>query len=172
MPPLRAVRRRPEPTDEDHRLLRAALGRLDPWTFWTVRLDDPDADYAVLGATGAFAIAIVGLEGYVEPSGRGLRIGETDVPGFRGVARAARRLHGRLLEESTFTHVEPMLCLTKATAGSSRTIRGVRVIRLEDVPAEIGARERTLDPGSAKRAAEALGPVLPSPSGPRTDVEG
>lgn len=164
--------RRPEPADEDHRLLREALGRLDPWTFWTVPLDDPDAEYAVLGATGAFAIAIVGLEGYAEPSGQGLRIGETEVPGFREVARAARRLHGRLLGASTFTQVEPVLCLTRATAGSSRTIRGVRVMRLEDVPAEIGARERSLDPGSAKRAAEGLGPVLPSGSGPRPDVEG
>jgi hypothetical protein len=170
--PLFRRPRRADPTPEDHRLLREALARLDPWTFWAVRLDDAGADYAVIGATGAFAIAIVGLEGYAEPSREGLRVGDVEVAGFREVMQAARRLHGRLLEASTFTHVEPALCLTRATAGSSRTIRGVRVMRLEDLPAEIGARERSLDPGTAKRAAEALGRVLPSASGPRPDVEG
>jgi len=159
------------PTEEDHRRLREALADLDPWTFWSVAIEDPAAEYAVLGVTGAFAIAIVGLEGYVEPSGSGLRIGEAELGGFRKVAQAARRLHGRLLEASTFTHVEPVLCLTRAVAGASRTVKGVRVMRVEDVASEIGSRERTLDPGTAKRAAEAVGRVLPSASGPRPETE-
>jgi hypothetical protein len=162
---------RPAPTPQDHRRLREALAKLDPWTFWSVAIEDPGADYAVLGVTGAFAIAIVGLEGYVEPSGPGLRIGEVELGGFREVTRAARRLHGRLIEASTFTHVEPVLCLTRATAGSSRTVKGVRVMRVEDVAAEIGGRERTLDPSTAKRATGSLGRVLPSASGPGSDIE-
>jgi hypothetical protein len=162
---------RPAPAEKDHRLLRSALGTLDPWSFWSVRLDDPDVDYAVLGTTGAFAVAMVGLEGFAEPSGKGLRIGGVEVTGFREVLRGARRLHGRLLEASTFTEVRPVLCLTRATAGSSRTIHGVRVARLADVTPEIGARPRSLDPGTARRAAEALGQVLRSTSGPRTDLE-
>lgn len=162
---------RAAPTEEDHRLLRGSLGRLDPWAFWSIALADPDADYAVIGATGAFAIQIVGLEGFVEPSGSGLRVGDAAVTGFREVTRAARRLHVRLIEASAFTQVEPLLCLTRARAGSSRTVRGVRVVRLEDLPGEIGGRERALDPGTAKRAAEALGRVLPSASGPRSDAE-
>ena len=163
--------KRPVPTKEDHRRLREALAKLDPWTSWSVRLDDPTADYAVLGVTGAFAVAIVGLEGYVEPSAKGLSVGDVELTGFWAVSRAAKRLHGRLLEASTFTHVEPVLCLTRAAAGSSRTIRGVRVMRLEDLPSEIGSRERSLDPGTAKRAAESIGRVLQSPSGPRPEVE-
>ncbi len=163
---------RPAPTEEDHRRLRGALVRLDPWSFWSVALDDPAADYAVLGITGAFAVAIVALEGYAEPNGSGLRIGSVNLTGFREVSRAARRLHGRLLEASAFTHVEPLLCLTRAAAGSSRTVKGVRVMRLEDLPSEIGARERSLDPSTAKRAAAAIGRVLPSASGPRSDGEG
>jgi len=163
--------RRPVATEEDHRRLRSTLAKLDPWTFWSVRLDDPSADYAVLGVTGAFVVAIVGLEGYVEPSAKGLRIGDVELTGFWAVSRAAKRLHGRLLEASTFTHVEPVLCLTRAAAGSSRTIRGVRVMRLEDLPSEIGGRERSLDPGTAKRAAGFLGRILRAPSGPRPEIE-
>jgi len=44
-------------------------------------------------------------------------------------------------------------------------------MRVEDVASEIGSRERTLDPGTAKRAAEAVGRVLPSASGPRPETE-
>lgn len=160
---------RPAPAEEDHRLLRSALGALDPWSFWAVRLDDPDVDYAVLGTTGAFALAIVALEGFAEPSGDGLRIEGVEVPGFREVVRGARRLHGRLLEVSTFADVQPVLCLTRAMAGSSRTIRGVRVVRLQDLAAEIAGRQRSLDPSTARRAAGALGTILRSPSGPRPD---
>ena len=161
--------RRPAPGDEDHRLLRSALGALDPWSFWAVRLDDPDVDYAVLGTTGAFAVAIVGLEGFAEPSGDGLRIGGVEVGGFREVARGTKRLHGRLLEASAFADVHPVLCVTRATAGSSRTVRGVRVVRLEDLAAEIAGRPRSLDPSTARRAAETLGPVLRGASGPRPE---
>lgn len=169
--PLFRRARRPTPTEGDHRVLRSALGALDPWSFWAVRLDDGDVDYAVLGTTGAFAVAIVGLEGFAEPSGNGLRIGGAEVGGFREVVRGARRLHGRLLEASVFADVQPVLCLTRATAGSSRSIREVLVVRLEDLAAEISGRPRSLDPGTARRAAEALGPVLRSASGGRPDVE-
>lgn len=123
-------------------------------------LEDEDVDYAVLGRTGAFAIALVGLEGYAEPSGRGLRIGDVELGGFREVSRAARRLRGRLLETSAFAHVEPILCLTRAVAGASRTVHGVRVVRVADLAAGITAREPAMDPSTARRAAEALGSVL------------
>ncbi len=140
--------------------MRAELARLDPWSFWAVALEEEDADYAVLGRTGAFAIALVGLEGYAEPSRRGLRIGDVELGGFREVSRAARRLHGRLLQASAFAHVEPVLCLTRVVAGGPRTVRGVRVVRLADLAAEIAGRPHAMDPSSAQRAAVALGPVL------------
>jgi len=157
---------RPAPTQDDHRRLRAVLAKFDPWSFWSVALEGPDADYLVIGVTGAFAIGVVGLEGYAEPSGSGLQIGGVELTGFREITRAARRLHGRLLEASAFTDVQPVLCLTRATAGQSRTVKGVRVVRLEDLLTEIVARERSLDPSTAKHAAEAIGRVLPGPSGP------
>jgi hypothetical protein len=146
--------------------VRSALARLDPWMFWSVRLDGVvGADYAVVGTTGAFAITICALEGYAEPVGDGLRIGEVKLGGFREVKQAAKSLRGRLLKASVFTAVEPIICLTRAVAGTSRTIRGVRVVRLEDLPAAIGGHERVLDQGTAKFGAEALGTVLPSSSG-------
>lgn len=158
-----ALRRRPpraRPSPEDHRLARAELARLDPWSFWAVALEDEGVDYAVLGRTGAFAITLVGLEGYAEPSRQGLRIGDVELGGFREVSRAARRLHGWLLEASAFARVEPVLCLTRAVAGGPRTVRGVRVVRLADLAAEIVGRPHAMDPSTARRAAEALGPVL------------
>lgn len=145
--------------------MRAELARLDPWSFWTVALEDEGADYAVLGRTGAFAIALVGLEGHAEPSRRGLRIGGVALGGSREVARAARRLHGRLLEASAFAHVEPILCLTRAVAGGPRTVRGARVVRLADLAAEIAGRAHAMDPSTARRAAETLGRVLRSGAG-------
>jgi hypothetical protein len=159
---LRRGRRSPRarPSPEDHRRARAELARLDPWSFWAVALEDEGADYAVIGRTGAFAIALVGLEGYAEPSPRGLRIGGVELGGFREVSRAARRLHGRLLRASAFAHVEPVLCLTRAVAGASRTVRGVRVVRVADLAAEIAGREHAMDPSTARRAAESLGRVL------------
>lgn len=140
--------------------MQAELARLDPWSFWAVALEDEGADYAVIGRTGAFAIALVGLEGYVEPSRRGLRVGEVELGGFREIARAARRLHGRLLRASAFTDVEPVLCLTRAVAGAPRVVRGVRVVRVADLATEIVGRAHALDPSTARRAAESLGRVL------------
>ncbi len=169
MPLLRGSRS--APSEEDRRLLREALARLDPWTFWSVPLAGAGADFAVVGTTGAFAIAICPLEGYAEPGRRGLSVSGVEITGFKEATRAARKIHGRLLEASTFAHVEPMLCLTRAVAGSSRTIRGVRVVRLEDVATDIGGRARTLDPTTAKRGAEALGKPIASSSGPRPEVE-
>lgn len=156
---------RPAPSPEDHRRIRSELAKLDPWSFWSVELEDPDVDYAVIGATGAFAVAIVALEGYVEPEGDRVLVEGVEVAGFRSIARGARRLHGRLLTASAFAHVDPILCLTRAKAGSSKTVRGIRLVRLEDLAAEIANRDRTLDPTTARRAAGSLGRVLPSSSG-------
>ena len=160
--------RRPQPmrwSEEEHARLRSALARLDPWSFWSVRLDAvPGAEYAVVGSTGAFAISVCGLDGYAEPDGSGLRVGGAEVTGFREVKRAAKAVRGRLSDASTFAEVLPVICLTRAIAGTSRDVRGVRVVRLDDLPSEIANRERTLDPGTAKRAAAVLGPpVLSAP---------
>ena len=168
MPPLR--RRQAEWPEEDHTRLRAALARLDPWSFWPVRLESVSgAEYAVVGSTGAFAISICGLEGYAEPDRSGVRIGGSTVTGFREVKRAVKVVRGRLSGSSAVGEVRPVICLTRAIAGTSRDVRGVRVVRLTDLPGEIANRERTLDPGSAKRAASSLGPPAVSAPDARHD---
>ncbi len=123
------------------------------------------ASFAVVGTTGAYAVAVCGLKGYVvEERGR-LLIDGHRVAGFREVRRAARALKGRLEVARTFTEVAPMICLARAAAGASRTHQGVRVVRLEDLVAEIAKRERTVDPSSAERGARRLGRVLSGSGG-------
>jgi hypothetical protein len=163
-------RSRPVRWDEEHhRLVRGALGRLDPWTYRVAMLGpDAGAEYAVVGATGGFVVGICGLEGYVEPSRGGLAIDGRPVDGLRAVAKAAKRAEGKLLEAHVFSSVAPILCLTKAMAGASRTVGRVRVVRLADLAAEIagGPRQR-IDPTSARKGAEALGTVVENASGAR-----
>jgi hypothetical protein len=152
--------------EEDHRRVRGALAKLDPWSFWSVELDPGiEAEYAVVGTTGAFAVALCGLAGYVEPADDGLRVGEVRMDGFREVKRAAKALHGKLSNAHASTGVEPVICLTRAVAGTSRSVRGVRVVRLDDLPAEIAQRKRALDVGTARKGAQALGHVIPAASG-------
>lgn len=156
---------RPRPTAEDRALVRAELARLDPWSFWAVELRDDGAEYAVVGRTGAFVITLVPLPGYVEPDRRGLRVGGVPLTGYRLARRAARRLHGRLLQVPAFCEVEPVLCLTQAVAGAPRTVRGVRVVSVGGLAADLASRGNTMDPQTARRAAEALGRVLPGGAG-------
>ena len=172
MPLFRSSKPAQQWDGEDRRRIRSAFAKLDPWSFWSVELDPgTGAEYAVVGTTGAFAVAICGLDGYVEPAGSGLRVGEVPVGGFRQVKRAAKVLHGKLSNAHAFTPVEPIVCLTRAIAGASRSVGGVRVVRLEDLPTEIAQRKRTLDPATARKGAQALGAVIPSTSGARPELE-
>jgi hypothetical protein len=154
-----------DPRDVD-RVQRELLTRLDPWSYWVVRLPDTEsAQLAVVGTTGAFAIAVNGLEGYLEAEGERLSVGGQRVRGFREVRTAARRIEGRLAAAATFTDVVPLLCLSRAVAGGPRTARDVRVVRLEDLAGEIGGRARALHPNRAKRGAVSLGGVVTSGGG-------
>jgi hypothetical protein len=85
----------------------------------------------------------------------------------RRVAKAAKKAKGILLDKHVFADVVPILCLTKAAAGVSRTVSGVRVVRLADLVTEIGGRPRALELDSAKKGAAALGAVLPTVAGAR-----
>jgi len=63
--------RGPLPGDEDLALVARELLRLDPWSFWSAELDDrADAAFAVVGRTGAFAVGVCALEGYLIADGR------------------------------------------------------------------------------------------------------
>ena len=168
--PFRRRTRRTDWGPEHHELVRRELARLDPWSYRVAALDPSSgAEYAVVGTTGAFVIAILGIEGYVEASGARITIDGRPVGGFRAVVKAAKAAEGTLLEKHVFTDVHPLICLTKAMAGLSRTVKGVRVVRLDDLASEIAGRPRSLEPDTARKGAEALGRVLPTTS--RADPE-
>lgn len=157
---------------EHHDLVRKELAKLDPWSY-RVAVMDPSigAEYAAVGSTGAFVIAIHGVEGYVEPKGSGVTIDGRPLQGVRRVAKAAKKAKGILLDKHVFADVVPILCLTKAAAGVSRTVSGVRVVRLADLVTEIGGRPRALELDSAKKGAAALGTVLRTVAGARPQDE-
>lgn len=140
--------------------LRRELLRLDPWSFWTVEIES-DATFAVLGVTGAFAIAPCGLGGYLVAEGRKLLVDGVPVGGFRELRRVAKRLRGELIGIGASSRgVVPVLCLTRAVAGAPRDHGGVRVVRARDLAREITDRERVLDPSTAERLASRIGRVL------------
>lgn len=158
------------PSDEDLATIARELLKLDPWAFWTVRLEHADAPFAVLGRTGAFVVGVSPLEGYlVEERGR-LRVEGRPVRGRRRLRAAARRLEGRLTAAGAArTDVTSLLVLTRAAAGAPRDHRGVRVVRPSDLVGEITRRDHRLDPSTAKRLAERIGPVLRGPAAPGID---
>lgn len=153
----------PPPSPEDVGRLGRELTKLDPWAFWTVELEPgAGASFAVLGVTGAFVAAACPLEGYVVSEGRRLVVDGAEVRGFREIKRAAKALRGRLLRIGAATEeVTPVIVLTRAVAGAPRRVRGVHVLRPEDVVPVVTARERVLDPSTAERLARQLGRVLP-----------
>jgi hypothetical protein len=134
------------------------LRRLDPWSFCIARVPESDAgDVAVVGTTGAFLIAACGREGYLLQERGRLTIDGYPVAGLREIRKGARAAEHRLAATAVFTEVEPVLCLTRAAAGSSRTFRGVRVARLDDLISEITNRAQTLRADRAVKGASVLG---------------
>lgn len=163
MPLLRST---PVSGPEDVALLRRELLKLDAWAFWAVELEPASgASFAVLGVTGAFAVAACGLEGYLVVEGRRFLVDGRAIGGFRDVKRAAKSLRGRLIAiGSANTGVTPVIVLTRASAGAPRERGRVRVLRPEDVVPTITRRERVLDPSTAERLARQLGRVLSGPA--------
>src|SRR5438093_8169291 len=84
---------------DHHDLVRKELAKLDPGSY-RVAVMDPSigAEYAAVGSSGAFVIAIYGVEGYVEPKGSGVTIDGRPLQGLRRVAKAAKRAKGFLLD--------------------------------------------------------------------------
>jgi hypothetical protein len=163
--------RGPVPGDKDLARVARELLRLDPWSFWSAELDDrADAAFAVVGRTGAFAVGVCALEGYLVADGRHLVVDGRRVEGWRSLHRAAKRLRGRLGEfGASQVAVTPMLALARAAAGGPRDHRGVRVVRLDDLVGEVTRRPHVLDPSTAQRVASGLGRVLRGPGGAEPD---
>ena len=160
------------PRAEDEGWVLQELARLDPWSFWVARVrEDEVGDVAVLGTTGAFLISIFGREGYLAGEGERLTVDGRPIGGLRGLRKAAQKAHHRLGAASVFTDVVPLLCLTRAVAGSPRTVKDVRVVHLEDLIGEIVSRERSLRPSRAEKGVRVLGDPLPRAQGARPDIE-
>jgi hypothetical protein len=135
-----------------------ALTKLDPWNFWTVPLGDAErGDFAVVGATGAFLLFTCDLGGYLESADRTVTVGGDKVGGFRAMRSAAKVLSNRLSAASVAVEAEPVLVLTMATAGSPRTVKGVRILQISEVARDLTNRSRTMPVSRAQRAARALG---------------
>jgi len=148
------------PTHGREALVRA-LGKFDPWNFWTVPLGDSErGDFAVVGATGVFLLFSCDLGGYLESTGRTVTIGGAKVSGFRGMRAFAKDLSNRLGASTVVVDVEPVLVLTMATAGSPRTVKGVRVLQIREVAHDLTNRSRTMPLARAQRAARTLGVQL------------
>jgi hypothetical protein len=143
--------------DEDVARVGKALAPLDPWSFWVVPTGSRTAvDYSVVGTTGAFVVATCALEGFAEPSALRLKVGGRSVPGLWKVRRAARKLANRLLASIVEAPVQPVVCLTRARYPGPSTVRGVRVVSIDDLATDIANRRKVLQPNRARKAAQDL----------------
>lgn len=159
--------------EEIERVGRELLARLDPWSYWLAVLSaDAFGDFAVVGTTGAFLVAVCGLEGPFHAEGDRLTVGGRPLGGLREARGAARRAKAKLHDAAVFTEVRPLICLSRAIAGAPLSVRGVRVVGLADLVSEITSRESTLVASRAKRGAEVLGRVLSTGTGARSEREG
>jgi hypothetical protein len=132
------------------------LSRLDPWTFWTVPMDD---HLVVAGTTGVFLVVPEDAEGCLEVGGRRVLVGGRAMK-LRSLRGGAKRLRALLSGGSVFISPEPVLCLTRAIAGGPRSVHGVRVVTVEGLAADLARREKVLAPTRAQRAARLLGMTI------------
>jgi hypothetical protein len=158
--------------EEVDRVRRELIARLDPWSYWVADpASDVPGDLAVVGTTGGFLILVCGHDGYLDARGERLFVDDKPVHGFRDVKVGARRMRSKLAGRAVYTEVVPMICLSRARAGASRTVKGVRVVRMEDLITEVAGREKMLSANRAQRGAEAVGTVAATGQGALPDVE-
>jgi hypothetical protein len=148
--------------DERARVVLAReLGRLDPYSFWSVPTEpSSEGDMVVAGVTGVFLVRACSLPGALTVDGRRATIDGVRLPGVRALRAERKRLSAKLSAASVFSTVEPVVCLTVATAGGPRSVRGVRVVPLTYVARDLSGRARVLPPTRAQRAARVLGMQL------------
>jgi hypothetical protein len=131
-------------------------GRLDAWSYWSV----PGHDHVVVaGVTGVFLIVPDIHDGFLEAEGRRVRIGGDRIR-LRPVRAATAQLRNRLGTGVVGVELQPVLCLTRATAGSPKSVQGVRIVTAERLAADIVGREKVMQPVRAQRVVRALGMSL------------
>lgn len=137
-------------------MIAAQLERLDPYTFWILPRDGA-ADFVVVGTTGAFLIAAVPMLGTADVHRGRLQVDGAPLSGVRRLRAEAKRLQLTLSEVTVPVRVEPVFCLTHATAGAPRSDRGVRVVHRRDLAKDMADRPHILPRLRAQRGARALG---------------
>jgi len=134
------------------------LQRLDPFTFWTIS-GEGAADFVVVGATGAFLIAVVPALGTADVRRGGFVVDGVPLDGRR-LRTQSKRLQLTLSRANVPVRVEPVLCLTHAVAGAPRSEKGVRVVQVRDLAKDMTDRPLALPHLRAQRAARTLGMKL------------
>jgi hypothetical protein len=138
--------------------LTAALGRLDPVSYWTVPADQQSSgDVVVSGITGVFLVAAYDRRGVLTMSRGTPRVDGQVIPGLRRLRIDAKRLTATLGAEHVFAQAEPVVCLTRATVGVPQTARGVRIAGLDNLTKDLTSRPVTLQHARAQRVVRALG---------------
>lgn len=147
----------PKPGASTHTAVSRALGRLDPFSFFVVPAHEWNADFAVIGTTGAFLVVVCDLPGVARVDSRRPVVGDRSVPGLRRLRSGRRRFSSRLGEASTFAQVVPIVCLTEAIAGPPVDATGVRFVKVADLARDISARTGVQSNTRAQAAARMLG---------------
>ena len=148
------------------------LRRLDAYSFFVLPAQEWHADFAVLGTTGAFLIAVCDLPGVAHIGGRRPTVGNAHVPALRKLRAGARRLSGRLASGTMFASVLPMVCLTEAIAGPPIEAVGVRFAKVGDIARDISARPGVQSHTRAQAAARVLGVTVAGDQGRHFTVRG
>lgn len=140
-----------------HAAVARQLGRLDAYSFFVVPGQDWNADFAVVGTTGAFLVAVCDRAGVARVEARRPTVGGEAVPGLRKLRAGAKAFTARLGAASMFAEVVPIVCLTQAIAGPPVDGAGVRFAKVQDLAREISGRPRAQSHTRAQAAARAIG---------------
>jgi hypothetical protein len=155
---MRRAREHDERASAARSAMASALGRLDPYSFFSVPAEHASGgDMVVVGTTGAFLLKACGLSGVAQLRGRRPVVGEHAVPGLRALRKGARRLASRLVESSAQAEVEAIVCLTDAIAGAPAIAGGVRFVPVEDLARDLSARPGVQSHTRAQSAIRMLG---------------
>jgi hypothetical protein len=155
---MRRARQHDERASAARSAMASALGRLDPYSFFSVPAEPSSGgDMVVVGTTGAFLLKACGLSGVAQLRGRRPVVGDHAVPGLRALRSGARRLEQRLVESSALADVEPIVCLTEAMTGGPTEAAGIRFVRVEELARDLSARPGVQSHTRAQSAIRMLG---------------
>jgi hypothetical protein len=138
------------------------LGRLDPYTFWSVPAGARSAgDVVVAGPTGVFLVAAWPAPGAFSVSlGRPVVDGRS-IPGLGSLRSDAKHLTSTLSAASVPGKVEPVVCLTQAAIGMPRYVKGIRFVQIGGLLKDLTERPRALELTRVQKAARVLGVEIP-----------